>query len=125
MTSDSAQNPTAETQASQYSTYSTYEHAINARYEKSQLLDIFKAREISAFSDRGVSGLFADNWDPGNANGTNGRGWGMHDGRDTHGPDVCWDSNGSVQPISLEEMTESERSVSLQCSLLSIYINIF
>lgn len=103
--------PTTEVQVSQHSTNSAYENPTNTRYEKNQLLDIFKARDLTSLSNRDVSGLFADNWDPGNANGSNGRGWGNHDGRDNHGPDVCWESNGSVHPIGLEDMTESERSV--------------
>lgn len=109
MTADSAQTPTTEPQATNLS----YEHTTNTRYEKNQLLDIFKAREQASLLNRDVSGLFAENWDPGNTNGANGRGWGIHDGRDTHGPDVCWDSNGGIQPIGLEDMTESERTVSL------------
>ena len=65
-------------------------------------------------TNRDTAGLFAPNWNP-YSNGTNGRGWGVHDSRDNSGPDVCWDSNGSVHAIGLEEMTESEKEVSWPC----------
>jgi PERQ amino acid-rich with GYF domain-containing protein len=81
------------------------------RYGKNQLLDIFRAQESLEASNRDVAGLFAPNWNP-HSNGTNGRGWGVHDSRDNNGPDVCWDNNGSVHPIGLDEMTESEKEVS-------------
>lgn len=80
------------------------------RYGKNQLLDIFRAQENLEASNRDVASLFAANWNP-NSNGTNGRGWGVHDSRDSNGPDICWDANGSVHPIGLDEMTESEKEI--------------
>lgn len=55
-------------------------------------------------------------WDPDNSNGANGRsGWGKTgDGRDNYGPEVCWNRNGDSLPIAFEEMSDLEKTVSLQ-----------
>lgn len=107
------QTSSAATQESQPQTNASY-GPTDSRYSKTSLLDLFKAQQNSEVANKDVSSLFTNSWDPGHSNGANGRGWGKsHDGRDTQGPDVCWDSNGSVQPISLEEMTELEKSVRL------------
>ncbi|TAQ91560.1 hypothetical protein B7494_g86 [Chlorociboria aeruginascens] len=105
--------PTLETVVQSQPPVSSYEHPVDLRYSKSQLLDIYKIQKESDAPKREVSRLFADNWDPGHSsNGANGRGWGKsHDGRDAHGPDICWEPNGSVQPISLEEMSLLEKAL--------------
>lgn len=88
------------------------ELSTDTRYSKDELLDIYKAQSSVGAANSDVSRLFSDGWNPGQSNGTH-RGWGKtHDGRENHGPHVCWESNGSVQPISLVEMTEVERNVS-------------
>jgi PERQ amino acid-rich with GYF domain-containing protein len=110
----------AETQDVQPPVHPSHETFIDPRYTKDRLLDIYKAQQNSDAPSRDVSNLFVGNWDPGHLNGTNGRGWGKsHDGRDSHGPTVCWDANGSVQPIGLEEMSDVERSVSSLNNLVS------
>ena len=95
--------------------YPQLEQATDLRYSKNQLLDIFKAQQASSTTNGHVSRLYENNWDPGHSNGTNGRsGWGKSsDGRDTHGPDVCWDSNGNIRPIGLESMSDLEKNVRL------------
>jgi len=109
---DGSLETTAELEESQQS-ISFYEQSADTRYSKNQMLEVFRAQQNLEATSRDVSSLFVNNWNPGHSNGANGRsGWGKHDGRDTHGPHTCWDSDGSVQPISLEEMTEAERSVS-------------
>lgn len=117
------QTPSAETQDVQPPVNPSYEPSTDLRYTKAEILDIHKAQLNSDAPRRDVSNLFVGNWDPGHSNGTNGRGWGKgHDGRDNHGPNICWDTNGSVQPIGLEEMSEVERSVSAlfkHCSSLT------
>jgi PERQ amino acid-rich with GYF domain-containing protein len=83
------------------------------RFSKEQLLDIYKSQQSSEAPTKDVSSLYANGWDPGHSNGANGRGWGKStDGRDTHGPHICWDDNGNIPLISLQEMTELERNVS-------------
>lgn len=97
----------------------SYEPSVPAdlRYPKPHLLDLYqKHREAkdSGALNGDVSRLYVEGWNPGQSNGTNGRAWGkVPDGRETHGPDACWDTSGGQRPVSLEEMTEDERTVSL------------
>lgn len=97
---------------------STYEQPGDIRYSRSQLLDVFKAQQESGAASKDVSHLYANDWNPGHSNGTNGRStWGRSsDNRDTHGPDVCWESSGNILPIALEEMSELEQKVSFMLS---------
>ncbi|CAG8962307.1 hypothetical protein HYFRA_00005362 [Hymenoscyphus fraxineus] len=99
--------PTADMQPSQY------EHSTDTRYSKNQLLDIYRAQEESGGLQGDVSRLFVNNWNPEQSNGTNGRtGWGKSgDGRDSYGPEACWDTNGLIRPVGLEEMSEQEKVV--------------
>lgn len=98
---------------SQQGLQSALEHTIDIRFSKEQLLDIYRAQQTSESSAKDISNLYVNGWNPGHSNGANGRGWGKSsDGRDTHGPHICWDESGSVPLISLQEMTEPERAVS-------------
>lgn len=96
---------------------SHYEHSIDTRYSKNQLLDIYRAQEESGGLQADVSRLFVNNWNPEQSNGTNGRAsWGKSgDGRDSYGPEACWDTNGLIRPVGLEEMSEQEKVVSQSC----------
>lgn len=110
--------------SSQQPTTTLYEQPTETRYSKDQLLDIFRSQQTSDALNGDVSRLFTSTWDPGHSNGANGRGWGKtNDSRETHGPEVCWDQNGSVQPIGLEEMSALEKSVrdSVQLSYEPVY----
>ncbi|ATZ55472.1 hypothetical protein BCIN_12g00660 [Botrytis cinerea B05.10] len=95
----------------------SYEPSVPAdlRYPKNHLLDLYqKHREAKDSGARNgdVSRLYVEGWNPGQSNGTNGRAWGkVTDGRETHGPDACWDMSGSQRPVSLEEMTEEEKTL--------------
>ncbi|KAF7866732.1 hypothetical protein EAF04_005574 [Stromatinia cepivora] len=95
----------------------SYEPSVPAdlRYPKSHLLDLYqKHREAKDSGARNgdVSRLYVEGWNPGQSNGTNGRAWGkVTDGRETHGPDACWDMTGNQRPVSLEEMTEEEKTL--------------
>jgi PERQ amino acid-rich with GYF domain-containing protein len=105
--------PSAETQDPQPQLNPSYEPSTEARYSKEALLEIYKSTQTSDAANVDVSRLFTETWNPNQSNGANGRGWGKsHDSRDNHGPYISWEPNGSVQPISLEEMTEVERNVS-------------
>ncbi|KAG0652772.1 GYF domain-containing mpd2 [Hyphodiscus hymeniophilus] len=109
--SDSSSQATApEMEDPQPQANPSYESPADIRYTKEALLDICKALPSSDAANSDVSRLFFESWNPGQSNGAH-RGWGKtHDGRDNHGPYTCWESNGSVQPISFEEMTELERN---------------
>ncbi|CAK7212135.1 kinesin-like protein [Sporothrix curviconia] len=78
------------------------------RYSREQLLDIYKGTPSTAID---VSNLFVGGWSTTQVNGAT-RGWGKSsEGTIPQDPTVCWDSNGSVAPIGLQEMTEEEKEV--------------
>ncbi|RDL30795.1 GYF protein [Venustampulla echinocandica] len=101
----------SEIQSSQQASNSAYDLPTDARYSKNQLLDIYRAQEDPGAANGEISRLFVNNWNPERSNGANGRsGWGKsNDGRDTYGPEICWDINGSVRPVGLQEMAEEEK----------------
>ncbi|KAK0736307.1 hypothetical protein B0T21DRAFT_451101 [Apiosordaria backusii] len=81
-----------------------------AKYTKVELLDIYKNLPPAQMD---ASSLFEPNWNPGHVNGSHpsARQWGKSgdSGHTPQDPTVCWDADGSVKPIGLEEMTEEER----------------
>lgn len=82
------------------------------RYSKDQLLDMFKIREKSGPSSTNISELFVEGWAPSAVNGNDNGGWGKkEDSRDSIGTDICWDFNGAVRPVSLDELDDEEREV--------------
>jgi PERQ amino acid-rich with GYF domain-containing protein len=111
--------PGADTQSMQQSLM--YEQSTDTRYSRSQLLDIFKAQEEAGALQEDVSRLYVNGWNPEHSNSANGRsGWGKStDGRDTYGPEICWDTNGQVRPVGLEEMSEQEKIVRIPATTLS------
>lgn len=85
----------------------------DTRYSKDQLLDLFKLQSDKA-SQPNIEDLFVDGWDPRSTNGTSSGGWNRsEDRKDSHGPDVCWDYEGAVQPIGLIPLTEDEKEVKI------------
>ncbi|KAK0620667.1 hypothetical protein B0T14DRAFT_538023 [Immersiella caudata] len=89
----------------------SYEQTGPDRYSKGDLLNIYAAMPDSMRTD--VSHLFVSSWNPNQVNGSSARGWGKA-GENQHvpqDPTVCWDPNGSVKPISLEEYTPEEREI--------------
>lgn len=83
-----------------------------SRYSKDQLLDLFRTQERHGFSSTNVNDLFVDGWSPGAVNGTSNGGWGRRDeNKEAAGPDICWDHEGTINPISLQEMSEEEKEV--------------
>ncbi|ESZ93811.1 hypothetical protein SBOR_5806 [Sclerotinia borealis F-4128] len=112
--------PTHSTEASEDGSQQptqSYEPSAPAdlRYPKAHLLDLYqKHREAKDSGARNgdVSRLYVEGWNPGQSNGTNGRAWSkVPDGRETHGPDACWDMSGNQRPVSLEEMSEEQRTL--------------
>lgn len=79
------------------------------RYSKDQLLDLFKAQGQSGPD---VADLFVDGWSPNAVNGTSHGGWGKRDDhkeQQSNGAEICWDHDGTVQPLSLIEMNDEEK----------------
>lgn len=99
---------------------SGYEPVADYRLSKEALLQIYRNQEESGAFNTDVSDLYENGWNPGQTSATNGRsGWGkVNDNRDNHGPDVCWDVNGDVRPISFEDMSEEEKNVRLNYALV-------
>ena len=83
----------------------------DTRYSKEQLLDMFRAQHDRG-SQPNVEDFLIEGWNPKDINGTGGAPWGRHDDRkDVHGPETCWDQDGSVHPLGLIPLTEEEREV--------------
>lgn len=84
----------------------------DTRYSKEQLLDMFRMQEKGGYQGTNIHDLFIDGWNPGAVNGIESTGWGRKDdNRDSSGPEICWDHEGSVQPLALTIMTDEEREV--------------
>lgn len=87
------------------------------RYSKNQLLDLYRLQQSV---DEGVQddlqSLYVGGWQPNAVNVANGAGWGRNDisREQPPGPDVCWDDDGSFEPLSLTEMDDEEREVRLK-----------
>ncbi|KAM7186706.1 hypothetical protein V8F20_011278 [Naviculisporaceae sp. PSN 640] len=81
------------------------------KYSKEELLEIYKHLHDSPQAD--ASTLYMPNWNPSQTNGTSARGWGKSgdSGPIPQDPTVCWDHNGLVTPIGLDEMTPEEREL--------------
>ena len=78
------------------------------RYSRDQLMDIFKGTSTGAVD---VDGLFVGGWNTTQVNGAP-RGWGKSsEGTVPQDPTVCWDTNGGITPVGLQEMTEEEKEV--------------
>lgn len=94
------------------SSYNRNGSSAEFRYSKDQLLDLFRTQERNGFASTNVNDLFIDGWSPGAVNGTSNGGWGKRDdNREAAGPDICWDHEGSVNPIAMQEMGEEEKEV--------------
>ncbi|KAJ4289353.1 kinesin-like protein [Collariella sp. IMI 366227] len=81
------------------------------RYSRAELLDIYQHQYEPSKID--TSGLLMSTWNPAQPNGVQPRPWGKtsdspHVPQD---PSVCWDANGSVKPVSFEDMSVEERDM--------------
>lgn len=86
----------------------------DTRYSKDQLLDLFKAQQTSEDGLRdGLPSLYTGGWQPNISNGAASAGWGRTEhSRDAQpGPDICWDRDGTVEPLGLTDMDDEEREV--------------
>ena len=94
------------------SSYNRNGSSTESRYSKDQLLDLFRTQESHGFSSTNVNDLFIDGWNPSASNGAYSGGWGKRDDvKEAAGPDICWDHEGSVNPMAMQEMTEEEKEV--------------
>jgi len=104
---------------SNYHAYNRNGASAESRYSKDQLLDMFRTQKSRGLSTN-IDDLYVDGWTPG-VNGTSNGGWGKSgDHKEMTGPDICWDYNGSVQPMAWVDMSEEEKEVKAAYNLVSI-----
>ncbi len=87
----------------------------DARYSKDQLLDLYRTQQSAEGGlQEGLHELYVGGWQPDGTNGSGSASWGRSENiRDSQpGPDLCWDRDGSVEPLGLSEMDHEEREVS-------------
>lgn len=88
--------------------------AIEGRYSRDQLTQLFRSQQESSNLADGISDLYTGGWEPHSTNGASGASWGRKDdhGREApSGVDQCWDRDGSTQPLSQANLTDEERDV--------------
>ncbi|KZF23389.1 hypothetical protein L228DRAFT_246157 [Xylona heveae TC161] len=86
----------------------------DSRYSKEQLLDLFKVQRDVGDISKNLSSLFIGGWEPGASAAATHTAWNRRDERNkdsTIGPEVCWDQNGSVEPMGLSNMTGEEKEL--------------
>ncbi|KAL8717396.1 MAG: hypothetical protein Q9225_005352 [Loekoesia sp. 1 TL-2023] len=86
--------------------------ALETRYSRDQLLDLFRAQAKGDPSSMHVTDLYEEGWNPLSINGMPNGSWSRKDEvKDgPPGPEICWDHDGKVQPLGLTDMTEEERA---------------
>lgn len=86
---------------------------VDARYSKEQLLDLFRAQAESGSLYKNASEHFIEGWNPSAPSSAANGSWNRRDDyKDgTSGPEICWDHEGSIQPLGLIDMSEEEKEV--------------
>ena len=82
------------------------------RYTKDHMLDLYKSGGELRLSNGVLQDALTEGWTPGTQSVAS-RDWGRKDeSRDSqHNPEICWDFEGSVQPLGLVERGEEEKEV--------------
>ncbi|KAI9831780.1 MAG: hypothetical protein M1819_004677 [Sarea resinae] len=86
----------------------------DGRYSREQLLEIFRNQREAGDLKKDVSSLYVGDWEPRLGNPASSTPWNRRDDHNKDapsGPDICWDHDGTVQPVGLHEMSEEERDV--------------
>lgn len=84
------------------------------RFSKDVLLSVYKSQKDAGELAKNLTDLVLGDWQTGGGATTGGSLWNRRDegAKDSApGADVCWDANGTIVPLALLEMTESEREV--------------
>lgn len=79
------------------------------------MIDIYKAQRDSGALDRNLEQLFSGGWNPFDQRDEAVSSWDKRDrGKDqTAGPEICWNHQVEDDPLSLLDMTDEEKEVSL------------
>ncbi|MCJ1309577.1 hypothetical protein MMC25_003237 [Agyrium rufum] len=95
---------------SNYSSSQSRGLEVNGRYSKDQLLDLFRTQHDLQNGGAKVEDLFVGGWSPEATNNHGTEGWTRRDEqKEVYGPEVCWDTNGLIEPLGLKEMNEEEK----------------
>ena len=100
--------------ASNFQSSARTSSSTDSRYSKQQLLDLYQAYSAPQNGTRPLEEILTEGWNPGSTHtASSSSSWGRReDTKDAPiGPDICWDQEGSVQPLGLEEMDEEEKEV--------------
>lgn len=83
------------------------------RYNKDQMLSIYKNQEDSGNLGKNLSDIFLGSWNPEDPKLGQTSSWGKRDDtKDTAtGPEICWDHEGRTAPLGLQDMDDEEREV--------------
>jgi PERQ amino acid-rich with GYF domain-containing protein len=86
-----------------------------SRYNKDQMIDIYKAQRDSGALDRNLEQLFSGGWNPFEQKDEAVSSWDKRDkGKDqVAGPEICWNPQVDDDPLSLLDMTDEEKEVRL------------
>lgn len=106
--------PTASSQPPRYVPPHRNGTVNDPRYSKNQLLDLYRLQQSSDDGlQEDLQNLFIGGWQPNGQNGAPAAGWGRNDAsrEQPPGPDVCWDDDGTYEPLALTEMDDEEREV--------------
>ncbi len=112
LAADTVLPPVADTESDpMHLQHSALESLATLRYSKEELLEVAKSIPDSAQLE--VSSLFVAGWNPAHLNGYAARGWGKNSEHAPipQDPSVCWDANGLVKPIGLQELLGEEREL--------------
>lgn len=85
----------------------------DTRYSKDQLLDMFRRQGESGGLGKNLSSLMVGGWDPGMSNDGGSGTWNRREDpkEGAPGPEICWDAEGTVQPLGLVDMSDEEKEV--------------
>jgi PERQ amino acid-rich with GYF domain-containing protein len=73
------------------------------------MLDMYRTQGNATKS---LADVLTEGWSPGTIGTSSNGGWSRRDEQKDHtGPEICWDHDGTVQPLGLIDMTEEEKEV--------------
>ncbi|KAL9114434.1 MAG: hypothetical protein Q9227_001515 [Pyrenula ochraceoflavens] len=83
------------------------------RYNKDQLLSIYKTQKHSGDLGRNLSNIFLGGWNPSDSKSYQQASWGRKDDakESSTGPEICWDHDGRMSPLGLLAMDDEERDL--------------
>ena len=82
------------------------------------MLGIFRQQREAGNLDSNLTQVFRGTWNPTEPRNGTAASWGKENKDQSIGPEVCWESEPGNSPLTLTEMTESEREVSRLTTIL-------